>query len=57
MNTQVTTTTTQDTVILYRLIDTRYYKIEFNKDVTVADTASYFSIDDELFKKLGQHYK
>jgi hypothetical protein len=38
---------------LYRLIDTRFYRIEFNIDLTVANAAPYFTMNDAQFKQFG----
>jgi hypothetical protein len=45
---------TNDTLYLFRLIDNKFYRIAFTKDVRVCDVADYFNINDTKFKLLSR---
>lgn len=56
MKSQTNVKVTDSSLLLYRLIDTKFYKIEFKRDVPVCDVAQYFNMNNETFKKLGAHF-
>ena len=48
---------TSDMIELYRVIDRKFYTIEFNHDLKVKDAAKFFNVDDDKFKKMSRQVR
>ena len=44
----------QDRVELTRFIDTKLWRVEFNKDVMARDLEEYFHLSDNMFKLVAR---
>ena len=52
MITNTTIANVDDSIVLARLIDTKFFKIEFSINVKANDLIPYFHMIDEIFMKL-----
>jgi hypothetical protein len=57
MTTPTNIKSTDTSLFIYRLIDNKYYRVEFGLSVLATELEPYFNLNDEHFKKLGMYYK